>query len=127
MSNTIIIRKANKDYVCDVCGHIIKAGSEYLDRAIINNGKCVQHERYHDECPKMSSVMMLFSKLEKNDCYLIAAHKTTGEKIHIIGIRYACKNTEVYYCKWSDNLTNVKKMSISEITNYHDCNGNNLI
>ena len=127
MANNVIIRKANKDYVCDVCGHIIKAGTEYLDRAILNNGKCVQHERYHDECPKESPLIKLISKIEKNDCDLLAAHKTKGDKIHIIGIRYACKNTEVFYYEWNDDLTNVKKMSISEIANYCDHNGDDLI
>ena len=125
MANTIIIRKATKDYVCDVCGHIIRSGTEYLDRAIINNGKCVQHERYHDECPKLSSVMILFSKIEKSDCDLIAAHKITGNKIHIVGIGYLCGNTTVIYREWK-SFEN-KAMNISEITNYHDRNGDDLI
>lgn len=51
MSN-IIIRTAKKDYVCDMCGHIIHKDSEYLDKLILNSNKgYVIHERYHDECP----------------------------------------------------------------------------
>ena len=31
MSGNIMIRKAKNNYVCECCGHIIKAGTEYLD------------------------------------------------------------------------------------------------
>lgn len=48
MANDIVIRK---DYVCSCCGHIIKKGTEYLDKVTLNVGKIVKHDRYHDECP----------------------------------------------------------------------------
>lgn len=125
MANNVIIRKATKDYVCDVCGHIIKAGTEYLDRAVLNNGKCVQHERYHDECPQTSSTAKLFHNLEQNNCDLIAANKKTGDKIHVVGIYYCSKGSVVLYHEWASSEN--KKMMISELKNYHDCNGNDLI
>ena len=64
--NNIIIRKANADYVCQVCGKIIHSGEEYLDRVILNNGKCVQHERYHDECPRPHIAQKLIDMLIEN-------------------------------------------------------------
>ena len=125
MSNTIMIRKAKQDYVCDVCGHIIKAGDEYLDKVILNNGKCVQHERYHDQCPKTSSVGKLFYKLEKSGGDLIAANKA-GIKIHIVGIAYkAIDKPIVIYHEWTND--NKKVIDFSEIKNYHDYDGNSLI
>lgn len=69
MANNIIIRKAKADYVCQICGHIIRSGDEYLDRVVLNNGKCVQHERYHDECPKVSKLcIQLFKHNEPPVC-----------------------------------------------------------
>ena len=63
MSGNIMIRKARNNYVCECCGHIIRAGSEYLDKVILNNGKCVQHDRYHDVCPKTSLPQVLPSTI----------------------------------------------------------------
>ena len=62
-----MIRKARRNYVCECCGHIIRAGSEYLDKVILNNGKCVQHNRYHDICPKSSLLQILFDNLDNLD------------------------------------------------------------
>ena len=125
MANTIIIRKASKNYTCDVCGRIIREGSEYLDRIILYNGKCVQHERYHDECPKTSLAQKLFCKLEQNNYDLIAASNKTGDKIHIIGINCLIKGVMIIFTDWDDNES--KTMDLSELKNYHDCNGNDLI
>ena len=85
----IIIRKAKKDYVCDVCGHIIHAGEEYLDKVITHDGKAVRHERYHDECPYTDSkkldkfIRALMSKKE-----LIAYSTLTHDKYHVTGITH---------------------------------------
>ena len=82
--NNIIIRKAKSDYVCQVCGHIIRSGTEYLDRVVLNNGKCVQHERYHDECPKVSK---LCTQLFKHDVPSVCMYNNT--KYWLVGMRYA--------------------------------------
>lgn len=125
MANNIIIRKASKDHVCDVCGRIIKAGDEYLDRVILDNGKCVRHERYHDECPRASSAEKLFSLIEKNKGDLIIANKE-GIKIRVIGISYGGDGEPmILYREWED--FEYKTIKLSELKNYHDCNGNNLI
>ena len=84
MANNIIIRKAKVDYVCQVCGHIIKAGTDYLDRVVLNNDKCVQHERYHDECPKVSK---LCTQLFKHDEATVCMHN--GTKYWLVGMCYA--------------------------------------
>lgn len=63
MASNIVIRTAKKDYVCDCCGKIIKTGTEYLDKVTLNDGKCVRHERYHDECPRDSAPERVFKKL----------------------------------------------------------------
>lgn len=63
MANNIVIRTAKKDYVCDCCNRIIHAGEEYLDKVILNDGKRVRHERYHDECPRDSTVERAFRRI----------------------------------------------------------------
>lgn len=63
MSTNIIIRTAKKDYVCERCNRIIRAGEEYLDKVTLNDGECVRHERYHDVCPKDSATERVFKKL----------------------------------------------------------------
>ena len=83
----IIIRKAKKDYVCDVCGHIIHAGEEYLDKVITHDGKAVRHERYHDECPyaddtKTSKFIRAF--ISSKD--MIAENMLTHDKFHVTSI-----------------------------------------
>lgn len=98
MSGNIMIRKAKNNYVCGCCGHIIKAGTEYLDKVILNNGKCVQHDRYHDVCPKTSLPQVLFDKLDRADGDLPAAYN--GEKIHIIGIAFNNRGPVILYREW---------------------------
>lgn len=83
----IIIRKAKKDYVCDVCGHIIHAGDEYLDKVITHDGKAVRHERYHDECPYSDNAATdkFIHKFIKST-NMIAVEKKTGVKVRVAGI-----------------------------------------
>lgn len=83
----IIIRKAKKDYVCDVCGHIIKEGEEYLDKVILHDGKRVRHERYHDECPYADDVeqhKFIHKFLNSRD--IIAENIYTHDKFHVTSI-----------------------------------------
>lgn len=80
----IIIRKAKKDYVCDVCGHIIYTGEEYLDKVITHDSKAVRHERYHDECP-CDKVTDLF-KIIKDTNYELPCADTNGNKWYAKGI-----------------------------------------
>lgn len=52
MNNDIVIRKATKPFICNICGRYIKPGERYFDKVILNYAnKFVGHERYHDECP----------------------------------------------------------------------------
>lgn len=83
MANNIVIRIARKDYVCDCCGHKISIGTEYLDKVILNNGKCVQHTRYHDECPKTSK--LLSALFDSTDPVPVIYD---GTKYLLMGMRY---------------------------------------
>lgn len=83
----IIIRKAKKVYVCDVCGHIIRAGEEYLDKVITHDGKAVRHERYHDECPYSDNAKeneFIRKFLDSRD--IIAENNYTHDKFHVASI-----------------------------------------
>ena len=127
MSSNIIIRKAKNNYVCDCCGHIIRAGSEYLDKVILNNGKCVEHTRYHDECPRLSIQELLLSKIVANQGSYIVADKD-GNKINIIGvvnINLRHISWCVIYNDWNDIVD--KRLPIDELCNYHDADGNPVI
>ena len=86
----IIIRKAKKDYVCDVCGHIIKTGEEYLDKVILHDGKVVRHERYHDECPCEDKVVKLFKETAASGFRLPVSKKSDGIKYLVVGFIKDC-------------------------------------
>lgn len=124
MANDIIIRKASKDYVCSCCGHIIRKGDEYLDRCILNVGKIVKHDRYHDECPRNSDVSKLFARIEHEDGDLICSD-STGHKIHIIGVVWSNRVPLLLYREWDGNE---KKVLPIECTyNLVDVNGGSII
>lgn len=82
--NNIVIRKARQDYVCDVCGHIIRANTEYLDKIITHDAKAVRHERYHDECPQ-DKVTDLFKAI-KDANYELPCADADGNKWYAKGI-----------------------------------------
>ena len=96
--NNIIIRKAKSDYVCQACGHIIRSGTEYLDKVVLNNGKCVQHERYHDECPKVSK---LCTQLFKHDAPVVCMHNNT--KYWLVGMRYDSGTKKAVIKEWGSD------------------------
>lgn len=125
MSGNIMIRKAKNNYVCECCGHIIKVGTEYLDSVILNNGKCVQHDRYHDVCPKTSLPQVLFDRIDRADGDFPAAFED-GTKIHIIGIAYNNRGPVILYREW----LGTEKLALSfdeAIGRCHDADGNALV
>lgn len=93
MANNIVIRAAKKDYVCDCCGRLIKAGDEYLDKVTLNDGKCIRHERYHDECPRDSAPERIVKRLVES-----------GEPLPIRDIKndvkYSLHGVELYDGNW---------------------------
>lgn len=116
MANDIMIRKASKDYVCSCCGHIIRKGDEYIDRCILNVGKIVKHDRYHDECPHNSNVSKLFARIERENGDLICGD-CNGCKIHIIGIAWSKKGSvfthRLIQAQW--NLVQMKSVMLFSI------------
>lgn len=124
MANDVMIRKANKDYVCSCCGHIIKKGEEYLDKVILNTGKIVKHDRYHDECPCISDVSKLFARIERENGDLICVDGK-GCKIHVIGIAWNNGVPIFLYREWTSNENKV--LSIKCIYNLIDTNGDAII
>jgi hypothetical protein len=123
MASDIIIRKASKDYVCSCCGHIIRKGEEYLDKVILNTGKIVKHDRYHDECPHVSDVARLFAKIERENGDLICAGG--GCKIHIVGIGWSNIGPMFLYREWTGNEK--KALPIECAYNLVDAEGNTVI
>ena len=103
MSDSIMIRKAKQDYVCSCCGHIIHKGDEYLDKVILNVGKIVKHNRYHDECPMISEAEKLFKKIAAANGDLIMADDK-GNKFHLIGIRYSDGIPKAIYQPWQSSI-----------------------
>lgn len=71
--NNIVVRTAKKDYVCDCCGRLIKAKTEYLDKVIMHDGEKVRHERYHDECPKESPIVRMMELIAEDESHELPA------------------------------------------------------
>lgn len=124
MANDIMIRKASKDYVCSCCGHVIRKGDEYLDRVILNVGKIVKHDRYHDECPHNSDVSKLFARIERENGDLVCGD-CNGYKIRIIGVAWSNKGPVFLYRDWDSNEK--KSLPIECIYNLIDANGEAII
>lgn len=123
MASNIIIRTAKKDYVCDKCGHIIKEGSEYLDHIILDSGRCVQHDRYHDDCSTYSDVIRLCRRIEEEQGCLIC-RDNDGYKYTIVGIEFQDSSVGAIAYTWN----NQKALhSISEIRNWYDEKGDKII
>ena len=100
----IIIRKAKKDYVCDVCGHIIHAGDEYLDKVITHDGKAVRHERYHDECPHVDDAKQnkfIHKLLNSKD--MLAINLNNFDKFHVTGLAVGVTGIHVEMADWGWN------------------------
>ena len=106
MAGEIILRKARKDFVCSCCGHVIKQGEEYLDRVILNTGKIVKHDRYHDECPASTDVEKLIRKIEAAEGDLITIDNQ-GDKWHVVGIQYVAGVPMVIIRSWATERTNI--------------------
>lgn len=124
MANEIIIRKAKKDYVCSCCGHIIHKGDEYLDKVILNVNKIVKHDRYHDECPRISVEQRLFDRILRENGDLICSDDGSY-KIHIVGIAWNEKGPLFLYREWKGNEK--KALPIAYIYGYIDVNGDAVV
>lgn len=122
MSN-LIVRKARKDYVCDCCGHIIKAGTEYIDNVVIKYGNVVKHERYHDECPTKSEVERLFKRIIDAGGDLIVS-EPSGDKHHISGIQYTRGEVRVVVRDWDEG---VSLMTMDTVKSWIDENGERIL
>lgn len=123
MANDIMIRKASKDYVCSCCGHTIKKGTEYLDKVILNTGKIVKHDRYHDECPHASDASKLFARIERENGDLICS--LDGYKIHVLGIVFKKDGPYIMFRDWVGNT--IKGTPIEFGKQMRDDNGNSII
>lgn len=123
----IIVRKARNDYVCDCCGHIIKAGTEYLDKCIIIHGIPVKHERYHDECPDEGAALRLFKKIVAANGDLIVS-TPSGNKCHITGISFDFPNEHdprVLVWEWGGENTRYHKLR--DIKDWIDEHGERIL
>lgn len=124
MAGEIIIRKAKKDYVCSCCGHVIRQGEEYLDKVILNTGKIVKHDRYHDECPASTDVEKLIRKIEAAEGDLIAIDNQ-GDKWHIVGVQYVAGVPMVVINTWLNNHVNT--ITFDLLKTFLDENGDSFV
>lgn len=123
MSN-LIVRKARKDYVCDCCGHLIKAGTEYIDNVVLKYGNVVKHERYHDECPDEGAAMVLFRKIVAANGDLIAS-TPSGDKVHVVGIIWDHGLPYVQFIYWIENRAQV--IGMDAIKDWIDEHGERIL
>lgn len=124
MAGEIIIRKAKKDFVCSCCGHVIRQGEEYLDKVILNTGKIVKHDRYHDECPASTDVEKLIRKIEAAEGDLIAIDNQ-GDKWHIVGVQYVAGVPMVVINTWLNNHVNT--ITFDLLKTFLDENGDSFV
>ena len=109
----LIVRKARKDYVCDCCKHIIKAGTEYIDNIVVKYGNVVKHDRYHDECPVKECTELLMKRIIDDAGDLICS-ESNGEKHHIIGLQYNDAIPYVITKDWDGGITLLTMEQIKE-------------
>ena len=119
----LIVRKARKDYVCDFCGHIIKAGTEYIDNIVIKYGNVIKHERYHDECPVKKNAELLMKRIIDDAGDLICSDPD-GEKHHIIGLQYNGPTLYVVTKDWDGGIT---PLTIEQIKEWVDSRGERIL
>ena len=119
----LIVRKARKDYVCDYCKHIIKAGTEYIDNIVIKYGNVVKHERYHDECPVKEDTELLMKRIIDDAGDLICS-EPSGEKHRIIGIQY---NEAVPYVITKDWGSGITLLTMEQIKEWVDSRGERIL
>ena len=119
----LIVRKARKDYVCDYCKHIIKAGTEYIDSIVIKYGNVVKHDRYHDECPVKEDTELLMKRITDDAGDLICS-EPSGEKHRIIGIQY---NEAVPYVITKDWDSGITLLTIEQIKEWVDSRGERIL
>ena len=124
MSDNIIIRKAKQEYVCSCCGHIIHVGDEYLDKVILNVGKIVKHDRYHDECPVMSDAEKVFRKITAAKGSIIIAD-SDGNKYYLIGIEYVGTVPKAIYQQWETSVTTT--CDLTWLKDCHDEKGDPIL
>lgn len=123
MSN-LIVRKARKDYVCDCCGHVIKAGTEYIDNVVLKYGNVVKHERYHDECPAKSEAERLFKRIIDADGDLLVS-EPGGDKWTIKGVCFVNGEPHVNCVPWSGGKWLYKPFT--EIKDWIDEHGERIL
>lgn len=119
----LIVRKARKDYVCDCCKHIIKAGTEYIDNIVIKYGNVVKHDRYHDECPVKECTELLMKRIIDDAGDLICS-EPNGEKHHIIGLQY---NEAVPYVITKDWDGGITLLTMEQIKEWVDGRGERIL
>lgn len=119
----LIVRKARKDYVCDYCKHIIKAGTEYIDNIVIKYGNVVKHERYHDECPVEEWTELLLKRIIDDAGDLICS-EPDGEKHHIIGIQYSESTPYAITKDWDGGTT---LLTMEQIKEWVDSRGERIL
>ena len=119
----LIVRKARKDYVCDYCKHIIKAGTEYIDNIVIKYGNVVKHDRYHDECPVKEDTELLMKRIIDDAGDLICS-EPNGEKHHIIGLQY---NEAIPYVITKDWDGGITLLTMEQIKEWVDGRGERIL
>ena len=119
----LIVRKARKDYACDYCKHIIKAGTEYIDNIVIKYGNVVKHERYHDECPVKECTELLMKRIIDDAGDLICS-EPNGEKHHIIGLQY---NEAIPYVITKDWDGGITLLTMEQIKEWVDGRGERIL
>lgn len=119
----LIVRKARKDYACDYCKHIIKAGTEYIDNIVIKYGNVVKHERYHDECPVKECTELLMKRIIDDAGDLICS-EPNGEKHHIVGIQY---NEAIPYVITKDWDGGITLLTMEQIKEWVDSQGERIL
>lgn len=122
MSN-LIVRTARKDYVCDCCKHIIKAGTEYIDNVVLKYGNVVKHERYHDECPDEGDAARLFNKIVAAEGNLPVAD-TDGVKYSLHGIVFINGELYAFVTPWARGMGGPRPWS--KVSKWRDADGNLL-
>lgn len=120
------LKRATKDYICEKCHNIIKAGTDYVDCATKTEIGWV-HDRYHANCNSgalqgENTLDKVFTKLKTEGPFTMG---NKGDKVIVQGIIFDHNNKPFIVCRTWEERT-VYYETVENFKTYIDWRGDTL-